>query len=57
MIRMHGKLTEKFSERGRKERNEFAKLENGKKKKRKGMNINLKFLFEAREPIFPLETF
>ena len=56
---MHGKLTEKFSERGRKERNEFAKLENGKKKKkkRKGMNINLKFLFEAREPIFPLETF
>ena len=52
---MHGKLTEKFSERGRKERNEFAKLE--KKKKRKGMNINLKFLFEAREPIFPLETF
>ena len=54
---MHGKLTEKFSERGRKERKEFAKWENGKKKKRKGMNINLKFLFEAREPIFPLETF
>lgn len=65
MIHMHRKLTEKFQKEweGKKETSlqSWRMKKRGRKKKKEkeriGMNINLKFLFETREPIFPLETF
>ena len=50
---MHGKLTEKFSERGRKERNEFAKLENGKKKKKKRNENKFEIFIRSKRTNIP----